>query len=298
MSKKISELTAATTPLGGTETVEIVQGGTSKKVAVSYLGGSGGGREALSSNRTYYVRTDGSDSNDGLANTSGGAFLTIQKAIDVVSSTLDISAGVTVTIQVADGTYTGTNVLYDTVGPGSVIIRGNNTTPSNVVISTTSADCFTCSGGKSWSVLDLKVTTATSGWGLSSLYGGVLKFGNLDFGTCATGHVLAAFSGQVFANSDYQISGASSYHLFLDRFGYVEVSGKTITITGTPAFSSVFARASGLSEVFIDSCAFSGSATGKRYDILSNSVIATGGAATTYLPGSVAGTTATGGQYV
>lgn len=42
------------------------------------------GRDLLTTNRTYYVRTDGSNSNNGLANTSGGAFLTIQKAIDTV----------------------------------------------------------------------------------------------------------------------------------------------------------------------------------------------------------------------
>lgn len=36
---KISELTSATTPLAGTETVPIVQGGVTKKVAVSNLGG-------------------------------------------------------------------------------------------------------------------------------------------------------------------------------------------------------------------------------------------------------------------
>jgi len=43
MSKKISELPSASTPLGGTELVEVVQGGVSKKVAVSNIGGGGGG---------------------------------------------------------------------------------------------------------------------------------------------------------------------------------------------------------------------------------------------------------------
>jgi len=40
-NKKISELTSATTPLAGTEEVAIVQGGTTKKVAVSEFGGGG-----------------------------------------------------------------------------------------------------------------------------------------------------------------------------------------------------------------------------------------------------------------
>jgi hypothetical protein len=40
---KISELPSATTPLAGTETVPIVQGGVTKKVAVSEIGGGGGG---------------------------------------------------------------------------------------------------------------------------------------------------------------------------------------------------------------------------------------------------------------
>lgn len=42
-TKKISELPAATTPLAGTETAVIVQGGASKKVAVSQFGTSSAG---------------------------------------------------------------------------------------------------------------------------------------------------------------------------------------------------------------------------------------------------------------
>lgn len=47
MAKKISELPAATTPLAGTELLEIVQGGVNKKVAASALGGSGSATQSI-----------------------------------------------------------------------------------------------------------------------------------------------------------------------------------------------------------------------------------------------------------
>jgi len=122
-------------------------------------------REKLTAARTYYVRTDGSDSNNGLANTSGGAFLTVQKAIDVIYATLDLG-GKDVTVQVADGTYTGA-VLADGpfIGKGSVTINGNNSTPTNVVFSTTSSSCVTAQNGAFISCTNFKVTTTTSGFG-------------------------------------------------------------------------------------------------------------------------------------
>lgn len=100
-------------------------------------------RELLSADRTYYVRTDGSDSNNGLANTAGGAFLTIQKPLDVVQNELDL-ADYILTIRVADGTYdeylTLSNLVSNLVitsfggAPWPVRIIGNTTTPANVKI--------------------------------------------------------------------------------------------------------------------------------------------------------------------
>lgn len=95
-----------------------------------------GVRELLTANRTYYVRTDGSDSNDGLSNTSGGAWLTPQKAYDYVSKNLDLG-GYTVTVQFADGTYSGfidTGYQGASVLNGALYLRGNLTSPQNCVI--------------------------------------------------------------------------------------------------------------------------------------------------------------------
>ena len=91
--------------------------------------------ELLTADRTYYVRTDGSDSNDGTADTAGGAWLTLQHAWEWVSTNLRQN-GFVVTIQVADGTYSaGIDTYNNPVSPtGVVYLRGNPTTPANVHI--------------------------------------------------------------------------------------------------------------------------------------------------------------------
>lgn len=83
---------------------------------------------ATASRFPYYVRTDGNDSNNGLLNTAGGAWLTIQKAADTMA------AGDTVLVQ--PGTYqevvspansglAGDLIRYQ--AQGSVVIDGANT---------------------------------------------------------------------------------------------------------------------------------------------------------------------------
>jgi len=100
------------------------------------VGGSGSGTylEVLTANRNYYVRPDGSDSNDGLSDTPGGAFLTIQKALNVVTTLY--RSRYYPTIHVADGTYTEDLWVQDALVSGNYNFKlvGNTSTPSNVVI--------------------------------------------------------------------------------------------------------------------------------------------------------------------
>ena len=252
-------------------------------------------RELLTANRTYYVRADGSDSNNGLANTSGGAFLTIQKAIDVVAA-LDIAV-YTVTIQVGSGTYTGTVVVSGPwIGTGTVILQGDNSTPPNVVISTTSNHAVSVGGQGRLSILGFKLQTTTGGAGLFARYGSITVTGNMNYGACASYHLFADAGGDIAIAANYTISGNAQAHA-LANGGKITGSGQTATHSGTPAFSLSYAYVTRLGAYIADGMTFSGSATGKRYTVEVNAVIFTGGGGANYLPGNAAGSAATGGQY-
>ena len=67
-------------------------------------------REVLTADTTYYVRKDGSDSNDGTADNSGGAWLTIQHGLDWIAHNID-QGEYAVILQVRAGTYTE-NLYY------------------------------------------------------------------------------------------------------------------------------------------------------------------------------------------
>lgn len=281
------------------ESVTITQWDSKRSTAqdVADLAGVSAGREVLSADRTYYVRTDGSDSNNGLANTSGGAFLTIQKAVNLVASTLDLG-GHSVTINVADGTYTAGASMVALVGGTSLTIQGNSGAPANVLISTTGANCFTSLvSGIGFYIKDMKLTTATSGSCLAALNGGLITFGNINFGTSAGNQIDAQTNGAINAASNYSISGGAPVHCFAGQSATLQVVGRTITITGTPSFSVCFAGSNISGLVFFYSTTFSGSATGKRYDVSLNAVIYTNGGGANYFPGNSAGSAATGGQY-
>jgi hypothetical protein len=256
----------------------------------------GGPREILTASRTYYVRTDGSDSNSGLSNSSGGAFLTVQKAIDVVLAAIDLN-GFDVTIQIGNGTFTDPVLMGGPqVGQGKIVILGDAATPSNVVVSTTSASAITVQNGGVLYVSGLKVQTTTAGYGLRAIGGKIVLCGKMDFGAVANYHMYAQYGGQIEGSIAYNITGAAQAH-FASSNGRIISQGVSVTLSGSLNFSSAFARADTAGVVLSNGNTFSGGTiTGARYLSTTSSIIQTFGGGANYFPGDTTGTAATG-QY-
>lgn len=260
-------------------------------------------REKLAAARTYYVRTDGSDSNTGLSNTSGGAFLTIQKAIDVAAA-LD-NNGYDITIYVGAGTFTVTNTLRQHTGGGTIHIRGINNDQSSTVLSMTNAACVQAeeTGNSKYKYSYMRLTTTgTAGYGFL-LSGGrtYVTIDQLDFGTMGRSHAYVADGSTINARSaTLTISGSVTlgWHIeVVDQATFIGIL-MAVTLTGTPDFGSGgYAKATrmGLAKIF--SSTFSGSATGQRYYADTGGGVFVNAAGATYLPGSTAGSSSSPGWY-
>lgn len=248
-----------------------------------------GVREVLTANRSYYVRTDGSDSNNGLANTSGGAFLTIQKAIDTAVM-LDLSI-YNVTINVADGTYTGGMALKSYLGVGPISIVGNTTTPANVLISVTSNFAVYASGVRgAYTINGMKLTTLTAGYdAVLATNFSFINLSNVHFGACGQAAIHTSYGAQVVVNTSYTIAGNAGIHWYAGAQSSITAAGLTITLSGTPAFSLAFAFCNQGGLLICNGNTFSGSATGSRYSASSGATIDTNGGGASYLPGNSAG---------
>lgn len=255
------------------------------------------GREILIANRTYYVATTGLDTNDGL--TVGTPFLTIQKAIDVLAS-LDISI-YDVTVNVADGTYTNPIIAKSCIGAGSVSIIGNTTTPANCVLSVTNDHVFYFENVNStYNISGFKLITTTLGSCIrASGAGNKHTIADIEFGATAEYHI--------YLNNGAELQGAGDLGIVGGAFAFARVqtgswfsggAGNTITVTGTPNFTTAFMYATISAMVQMFSVTITGTATGKRYliDILASCNVYGGGA--NYFPGDVAGTVADGGLYI
>lgn len=238
-------------------------------------------REVLTANRIYYVRSDGNDSNTGLVNNSGGAFLTLNRARDVVA-TLD-GNGYTVTITLGTS-LTGTlNLNKGFAGvAGLVVDAGANTLTGSIVVTVPMS--VTVQNGTYLNTADHALTA--NGAGSTITVGSSVTLGT------STGqrHFNAVNNGKISISSNYTVSGAAAYHYFVQLGGIIENSGVTVTVSGTPAFATAFAYADTTGIISSFPGSYSGAATGKRYDAQSGGIINVFGSGASFFPGNVAGT--------
>ncbi len=258
---------------------------------------------------TLFVRTDGNDANNGLTNNSGGAFLTIQAALNHAANNYDM-AGSNLTIQCGSGTYTTDNIIYlpDIVGglqastsaSGCRLVGSSSATPTTHVIEGTIEKS---NHGTQWYVTGFKHDyggTPAPGFGgaFSGHAGGWIRVGKANIGTGWPGaQVNATYRGTVEFMDNYTISAGAVTHLTSIDQGYIlALSGITVTVTGTPDFSGMFVYCSRNSTVTYTGATITGAATGVRYysEILSS--INTGAGSATFFPGDV-GATADGASF-
>lgn len=256
---------------------------------------SSGGREVLTADRNYYVRTDGNDSNTGLEDTAGGAFLTIQKAVDVVCS-LDTSI-YQVYIYVASGTYSKTVNFRPTLGAKVPQIIGNPSNPQNVVISGTNAPALQTLNGGSWSVEGVTIqATGTGSWDGANVTYGYLKLKNIRIGTCRNG-VRGNSQALIQIENTLRVFGSPQFVVNLTNNSTCTFFPTEIICENTPTFN-YFASVNSSSAMQVNGgLTVTGTSTGARYSVNTNGAIVTFTGNVNLLPGSLPGATATGGQY-
>lgn len=262
-------------------------------------------REKLTAARDYYVRTDGNDACNGLTNAAGSsgacAFLTPQKAADVVSKSID-TAGNNVSIGLV-GTFSTPMVFNGPiVGGGAVTVY----TPSTAAIGVASTDAFVAKNGADVTLLGTNITisTATSGVCVYAYNKGSISLSGVIFGACAGGDMAAGASsgfygpGHIFITGNCSVVGGASslIHIVTVGSSVIISPSATITLTGTPAFSSfVLGITKGLFYA-TGATPFSGAATGPKF-LIHNGGTAVALVAASAFPGSVAGQVHSGGVY-
>jgi hypothetical protein len=249
-------------------------------------------RTKLSGSTTYYVANAGNDST-GIG-TTVFPWRTIQHAWDWIVANIDAS-GYTIIIQFVDAFYsTPTGVGLDAVIPfatGSIIIKSSG---GGVFTCTNGPACFTARKGVIFYLQDIQLT-GTVTQGLVFADGGKIVCGvSMSFSTSSSSHMKTVSAGYIYMSISYSVIGNAVRHWNPTGGGIVQVNAVLITISAGLTFT-FWADCGGVAYLTTAGCSFSTLAvTGQKYQAYQNGVIDSG--IVTY-PGTVGGTTVTGGIY-
>lgn len=256
-------------------------------------------RRILRSSINFYVAPGGSDSNSGQS--VGQPWATLQKAWNTIRDHFDVN-GKFVTVNVAAGSLAAGLEARGTVlgaDGGAVRFLGDPTTPANVTVAPTTTSAFFAGSGAQYSIDGFNIRGQGASIGSNQGCGilcqsGNITFSNTRFSASDIAHVYAQ-NGVAQMLGDCSIVGPAVAAFWAAGYGTIEMSGHTITITGTPAFTQ-FARAiTGI--ISAAGTTFTGSATGQRYSSLESASIKTSGGGANYFPGNAAGFTDSTSSY-
>ncbi|MCA8901938.1 MAG: DUF2793 domain-containing protein [Hyphomonas sp.] len=260
---------------------------------------SGGVREALQGDRTYYVDPSGSNANDGLS--AGAPLATIAAAVAKCHQ-VDTN-GHDLTIQLADGTYTSSGIALEVdrplAGGGRLEILGNPSAPGNVIVRGVYPS-VQVSAGAIVALRHFRIECSSTGSLLLANAGAAVFIDNLVFAATSRYQIELASGASLTVLGDYEIAGSATLgHISVASCAVMDGGNRTMTLTGTLTFGSQFitAASGGVCALWNATWTVTGTATGKRYSATLNGVINTFGKGATHFPGDAAGTTGSGGQY-
>jgi hypothetical protein len=279
---------------------------------------------ALLAPQTFFVNgTTGSDTlYDGTSATvsgSHGPWATIQKALNV--TTTFNQNGFDITINVANGTYTGFTATKIN-GSGRILLIGNTTTPTSCLVAglNQSAMIINNAGGiyiiRGFSVSSTGTNAADTMSGVVAAGNSTTVFlGEMNFGQVEGSQMTSSF-GALLGNfqpaAPWTINGgatgagpaAPGCFLTVEAGGQFinnSLGGPAISVTTSVSYAGSFVFATGFAnmEFNYSSLSGAGSVTGQRFNVSNLSEIATGTSNVNYFPGTVAGSasSATFGLY-
>jgi hypothetical protein len=258
-----------------------------------------------------YVRTGGSDANNGYFDTDASAFKSGTRAYDEASR-YTTSNGAKIIINLGPGIHSPIQAIGAISGIGTgaasavVIFRGKGAALTSVIKNPagTPSNGIFYSQGANIQVEQLKLGGNGLGNALVAMDDGIITLGEgIDFAQIQPSggaHMYASSGGKIFNYADYTISGGATRHMASWGAGStIEGGSNTVTITQPVDFTVAFANAANSGTIYNVDTDYVGRelVTGKRFEVYEFGYINTENSGLNYFPGTIDGTWESGGAY-
>ena len=254
----------------------------------------------ITANTDLYVNsTTGNDNNNGL--TPATAMATLQGAINRAWSYPPSQYTITIHVQGAGPYAQSRSPLYP--GPNTLI---NGDGAGTTLISAVSDYGILVQGPNTMTVQNLKVQSSVGAAGAAAFAatnGATMLTNNTASGPCG-GSVFGCSAGATLVSGTHNFIGNAYACWWASALGSLTLQqGSTFTYSGANTLTVAIAFATGAGNIAVSAVnpptfVNTANAIGPKYTAQSNGIINVNGQGVNFFPGSSAGSTGTGGQYV